>query len=44
MHGAEGLAAGGVHFAGEHTSVAFQGFMNGAVESGERVVRELMGA
>ena len=44
MHGAEGLAAGGVHFAGEHTSSEFQGFMNGAVESGERVAREILSA
>ena len=39
--GAEGEAVDGLHFAGEHTSLAFQGFMNGAVESGERVAREL---
>lgn len=39
--GAEGEAVDGLHFAGEHTSLAFQGFMNGAVESGERVAREI---
>jgi monoamine oxidase len=42
--GAEGEAVGGLHFAGEHTSLTFQGFMNGAVESGEKVVREILGA
>ncbi len=33
---------GGVHFAGEHTSVAYQGFLEGAVESGERCAREIL--
>lgn len=33
---------GRIHFAGEHTSVDFLGFMNGAVESGERVAAELI--
>jgi monoamine oxidase len=33
--------AGRIVFAGEHTSADFQGYMEGAVESGERVVREL---
>ena len=40
--GAEGEAVDGLHFAGEHTSLAFQGFMNGAVESGERAAREIL--
>ena len=31
-------------FAGEHTSANFQGFMNGAVESGERVATEVLAA
>ena len=30
------------HFAGEHTSVDFQGFLNGAVESGERAAGEIL--
>jgi monoamine oxidase len=34
---------GRIHFAGEHTSSDFLGFMNGAVESGERVAAELLG-
>ncbi len=32
---------GNVHFAGEHTSVHNEGFLDGAVESGERVAREI---
>jgi monoamine oxidase len=32
---------GPIHFAGEHTSGAFQGFMEGAVETGERAARQL---
>jgi monoamine oxidase len=40
--GAEGLSTGGLHFCGEHTSPRFSGFMNGAVESGERVAREIL--
>jgi len=35
---------GRLHFAGEHTSADFMGFMNGAVESGERVAAEILGA
>ncbi len=30
-------------FAGEHTSVAYSGFMNGAVESGLRAARQVLG-
>jgi monoamine oxidase len=29
------------HFAGEHTSIDSQGYLNGAVESGERAAREV---
>jgi monoamine oxidase len=29
-------------FAGEHTSGEFAGFMNGAVESGNRAAREIL--
>jgi monoamine oxidase len=39
--GAEGLQEGNIHFAGEATSVEFQGYINGAVETGERVAREI---
>ncbi|MBL8531479.1 MAG: FAD-dependent oxidoreductase [Hyphomonadaceae bacterium] len=34
---------GRIQFAGEHTSVDFIGFMNGAVESGERAAAALLG-
>ena len=42
--GIEGEAEGSCHFAGEHTSVDFQGYLNGAVESGERAAREILAA
>ena len=35
---------GGLHFAGEQTSVEFQGFLEGAVESGQRCAREVLGS
>jgi len=41
--GAEHVREGNVHFAGEHTARYTQrGYMNGAVESGERAAREVM--
>ena len=40
--GAEREQSGACHFAGEHTSVDFQGYLNGAVESGERAVGEVL--
>lgn len=40
--GVEREPEGGVFFAGEHTSVEFQGYMEGAVESGERAAGELL--
>lgn len=42
FHGAEGLASGRLHFAGEHTSLVAQGFMEGGCESGERAAREVL--
>jgi monoamine oxidase len=36
--GMERQRQGNCHFAGEHTSIDFQGYLNGAVESAERVV------
>jgi monoamine oxidase len=33
--------AGRVMFAGEHTSVRWEGFMNGAIESGRRAAAEI---
>lgn len=35
---------GRIHFAGEHTSIWVDGWMQGALESGERVAREVNGA
>jgi len=40
--GAERERSGNCHFAGEHTSVDFQGYLNGAVESGERAAAEIL--
>jgi len=34
-------AEGGIHFAGEHTSPWLGGWMHSALESGERVAREI---
>jgi monoamine oxidase len=42
--GAEREASGNCHFAGEHTSIDFQGYLNGAVETGERAVSEILAA
>jgi monoamine oxidase len=39
--GAEGLQERAIHFCGEHTSVDYQGFIEGAVRSGERVAQEI---
>jgi monoamine oxidase len=40
--GVEGEPEGNCHFAGEHTSIDFQGYLNGAVESGQRAAQELL--
>jgi monoamine oxidase len=40
--GAEGERNGNALFCGEHTSIDFQGFMNGAVETGERAATEVL--
>ena len=40
--GVERLQQGNCHFAGEHTSIDFQGYLNGAVESGERTATEIL--
>jgi monoamine oxidase len=42
--GAEREIEGSCHFAGEHTSIDFQGYLNGAVESGERAAGEILTA
>jgi monoamine oxidase len=38
------IERGTCHFAGEHTSVDFQGYLNGAVETGERAAAEITAA
>jgi monoamine oxidase len=40
--GVESEPEGRCHFAGEHTSLDFQGYLNGAVASGERAANEVV--
>jgi monoamine oxidase len=40
--GAEREPVRSCHFAGEHTSIDFQGYLNGAVESGQRAASEVV--
>jgi monoamine oxidase len=40
--GMEGRREGNCHFAGEHTSIDFQGYLNGAVETGQRAAGEIL--
>jgi monoamine oxidase len=40
--GIERERQGNCHFAGEHTSIDFQGYLNGAVETGERAADEVL--
>ncbi|HTU62325.1 MAG TPA: FAD-dependent oxidoreductase, partial [Polyangiales bacterium] len=40
--GTEGEPVGRLHFCGEHTSEDFQGYMEGAAESGERAASEVL--
>jgi monoamine oxidase len=40
--GYEGVQEGRIHFAGEHTSLDFQGYMEGAVESGRRAADAIL--
>ncbi len=42
--GIEGQQEGAVHFCGEHTSIDFQGYLNGAVETGYRAADEVLDA
>ena len=42
--GIEGRPEGSCHFAGEHTSIDFQGYLNGAVETGQRAASEVLDA
>lgn len=40
--GVEEQAVNGCHFAGEHTSLEYQGYLNGAVETGQRAAQEII--
>jgi monoamine oxidase len=40
--GIEGRPEGNAFFAGEHTSIDFQGYLNGAVETGQRAAGEVI--
>jgi monoamine oxidase len=40
--GYEGVRQGNVHFAGEHCSTDFQGFMEGGAEEGKRAAKEIL--
>jgi monoamine oxidase len=42
IRGAEGEAVGQLFFAGEHCSLAAQGFMEGGCETGERAAQEIL--
>jgi monoamine oxidase len=42
--GYERVPQGRIHFAGEHTSYQFQGFMEGGAESGVRAAKEILAA
>lgn len=42
--GVEREIEGNCHFCGEHTSLDFQGYLNGAVETGERAAAEVVSA
>ena len=42
LRGAPGEVEGRLHFAGEHTALDTQGFMEGGVESGERAAAEVL--
>jgi monoamine oxidase len=40
--GIEYAREGNCHFAGEHTSIDFQGYLNGAVETGQRAAADIL--
>jgi monoamine oxidase len=42
LAGGAGSREGSCHFAGEHTSLEYQGYLNGAVETGERAAQEIL--
>ena len=41
--GYEGMRMGNIHFAGEHCSINFQGFMEGGASEGQRAAYEILG-
>jgi monoamine oxidase len=41
--GYEGMRQGNIHFAGEHCSLNFQGFMEGGAQEGQRAANEILG-
>jgi monoamine oxidase len=41
--GYEGVRQGNIHFAGEHCSINFQGFMEGGAQEGQRAATEILG-
>ena len=43
FNGIQGQQEGQLHFAGEHTSVNFQGYVEGALRSGYRCADEVVG-
>ena len=43
VNGIQGLRHGGLHVAGEHTSVDFRGYLEGALRSGYRCAAEITG-
>ena len=43
-YGYVGRPEGAIHFAGEHTATDNQGYLEGAVESGERCAEEVLAA
>jgi monoamine oxidase len=40
--GAEADRSGNCYFCGEHTSVDFQGYLNGAVDTGETAAKQVI--
>ena len=44
LSGSEGAAQGNIHFAGEHCSQDFQGYMEGGAMAGARAANEILAA
>lgn len=40
--GVEGERSGNIHFAGDHTSIDYQGYLNGAVDTGITAAKEIL--